>query len=75
MVKGRIEAYMHEEKETSEAGASAGRTSFGLGLGQAIYIGVWGPGSLWGLSNVMLGGYCEVCLQVETFCAGGERAL
>lgn len=59
VIKGRVEAYVHEE-------ARGRRSSFGGGdadtppLRQSSYLGVWGPGSMWGLSNIMLGGGSEV---------------
>lgn len=59
VIKGRVEAYVHEE-------ARGRRSSFGGGdadsppLRQASFLGVWGPGSMWGLSNITLGGLSEV---------------
>ncbi|CAM9133109.1 unnamed protein product [Scytosiphon promiscuus] len=61
VIKGRVEAYIHEEQ-------SGSRTSFADGGGsadvppplrQSSYLGVWGPSSMWGLSNIMLGGNSE----------------
>lgn len=54
---GRVEAYVHD---TPEIGLN--RSS---GIRQATYVGVWGPGSLWGLNNVMLGGWAEVSPMVS----------
>lgn len=55
VIKGRIEAYVHEGKE-----GSGDSREGGSGLTQASYLGVWGPGSLWGLNNVLFGGRAEV---------------
>lgn len=55
VIKGRIEAYVDERTE----GAQEIRDE-SSGLVQASYLGVWGPGSLWGLNNVLLGGLAEV---------------
>ncbi|CAM9253169.1 unnamed protein product [Ectocarpus sp. 4 AP-2014] len=58
VIKGRVEAYVHEDVRRR-------RSSFGGGdadtppLRQSSYLGVWGPGSMWGLSNIMLGGGSE----------------
>lgn len=57
VIKGRIEAYVHEESGRSWVG---GETESLVPLRQSTYLGVWGPGSLWGLSNIMLGGFSEV---------------
>lgn len=68
VIKGRIEAYVHEDHQPS------GRSSWAVGdldgppLRQASYLGVWGPGSLWGLSNIMLGGFSEVRLDDALLC-------
>lgn len=59
VIKGRIEAYVHEHPASGH-GSWAGGDLDGPPLRQASYLGVWGPGSLWGLSNVVLGGLSEV---------------
>lgn len=56
VIMGRIEAYVHD---TSELGVK-----LSSGIRQAAYVGVWGPGSLWGLNNVMQGGWSEVNAMV-----------
>lgn len=59
VVKGRIEAYVHEDHASGRASLAGGDLDCPP-LRQASYLGVWGPGSLWGLSNIMLGGVSEV---------------
>lgn len=71
VIKGRIEAYVHEEQPTgnNDSSGSGSRASWGdpgsgadatPPLRQSSYLGVWGPTSMWGLSNIMLGGNSEV---------------
>lgn len=57
VIKGRIEAYVYEED--GGASAPAGEEAR-HSLREASYLGVWGPGSIWGLNNVLLGGFSEV---------------
>lgn len=69
VIKGRIEAYVHEATEgddSMDAPSTGGMD--GPGLRQASYLGVWGPGSLWGLNNVLLGGSSEVRRLPTTYC-------
>lgn len=68
VIKGRIEAYVHEEQVGDRASWVGGDVD-GPPLRQFSYLGVWGPGSLWGLSNIMLGGFSEVRM-VFCFCFG-----
>lgn len=81
VIKGRIEAYVYEDQsagnnENSKSGSRASYADGGGGaeailpLRQSSYLGVWGPSSMWGLSNIMLGGNSEVwwvewCTQVR----------
>eukprot|EP00752_Nemacystus_decipiens_P013801 g12253.t1 len=58
VVNGRIEAYVHEDHASGRASWTGGDLD-GPPLRNASYLGVWGPGSLWGLSNIMLGGCSE----------------
>lgn len=66
MIKGRIEAYVHENKDGSDAPLSPLASTGDSGLRHASYFGVWGPGSMWGLSNVLLGGFSEVRTPVSS---------
>lgn len=52
VIMGRVEAYVHDTSEIDINQSS--------GIRQAAFVGVWGSGSLWGLNNVMLGGWSEV---------------
>lgn len=49
---------MRELKKGSQA--NPGGRSIDTALRKAAYVGVWGPGSMWGLNNVLLGGHAEV---------------
>lgn len=60
VVRGRIEAYMQETKDGVVAVPPRGAE---VGLQRLSYLGVWGPGSLWGLNNVVLGCHAEVSLS------------
>ena len=68
VIKGRIEAYIHEDHACGRASGVGGDLD-GPPLRQASYLGVWGPGSLWGLNNIMLGGFSEVRM-VPLFLSG-----
>lgn len=68
VIKGRIEAYVHEESDRSRVG---GETDTGTPLRNSSYLGVWGPGSMWGLSNVMLGGFSEVRVPLSGWVGAG----
>lgn len=70
VIKGRIEAYVHEE-QTNGRNSRVGVDMDGPPLRQFSYLGVWGPGSLWGLSNIMLGGNSEVRMVILLMCGGG----
>ena len=64
---GRIEAYVRDTPEVSESiSAPSSSLHDGSGIGQGAYLGVWGPGSLWGLNNVVLGGWSEVSMTFLT---------
>lgn len=61
VIKGRIEAYVDEDSgRQGSRGSWLGGDDAAHPLRQSSYLGVWGPGSLWGLSNIMLGGASEV---------------
>lgn len=62
MIKGRVEAYVHETEggRLAPTGEEARHS-----LREASYLGVWGPGSIWGLNNVLLGGFSEVTLRTS----------
>lgn len=63
VIKGRVEAYVHEEargRRSSLPSVAGGDAADSPPLRQSSYLGVWGPGSMWGLSNIMLGGASEV---------------
>ncbi|CAM9884106.1 unnamed protein product, partial [Choristocarpus tenellus] len=68
VVRGRIEAYL-DETRTEDRRRWSARSSFRNwsaesgsypGTGRVgctgTYLGVWGPGSLWGLNNILMGG-------------------
>ncbi|CAM9289976.1 unnamed protein product, partial [Laminaria digitata] len=67
VIKGRIEAYVNERDGDRLApdGEDARHS-----LREASYLGVWGPGSIWGLNNVLLGGFSEA-----TFVAASQTDL
>lgn len=57
VIRGRVEAYLQETRGDVMVPM---RRRAEVGLQRMSYLGVWGPGSLWGLNNVLLGGYAEV---------------
>ena len=80
VIKGRIEAYVHEDG--GSRGSWVGVDDDAHPLRQSSFLGVWGPGSLWGLSNIMLGGSSEVrvlhrCIRLSGMRGGigGPRAV